>query len=101
MRDELFGELKQSLNEAIEHASGKLHDLRTITRPKPPQQMSKEDIAGLRLRLNCSQGVFAAMLNVSPRTVQAWERGARTPSDAALKLLSIARKTPEVLLETV
>ena len=101
MRDELFSELKQSLNEAIEHASGKRDDLRTFVKPKPPRPMSKEDIVGLRLRLNCSQGVFAAMLNVSPRTVQAWERGVRTPSDAALKLLSIAKKTPEILLETV
>jgi putative transcriptional regulator len=39
------------------------------------------------------------MLNISPRTVQAWEQGARTPSDAALKLLNIAKKHPEVLLE--
>jgi putative transcriptional regulator len=39
------------------------------------------------------------MLNVSPRTVQAWESNARTPSDAALKLLHVARRHPEVLLE--
>jgi putative transcriptional regulator len=40
------------------------------------------------------------LLNISPRTVQAWEQGAREPSDAALKLLSIADKHPEVLLES-
>ncbi len=38
------------------------------------------------------------MLNVSVRTVQAWEQGLRKPSDAALKLLTIAKKHPEVLL---
>ena len=61
--------------------------------------MSSREIIRIRLKLNCSQTVFAMMLNISPRTVQAWEQGARTPSDAALKLLSIAKKHPEVLLE--
>jgi DNA-binding transcriptional regulator YiaG len=38
------------------------------------------------------------ILNVSPRTVQAWETNARRSSDAALKLLSVAETNPEVLL---
>jgi putative transcriptional regulator len=45
-----------------------------------------------------SQAAFARILNVSPRTVQAWETSARRPSDAALKLLAVAKKNPEVLL---
>lgn len=49
--------------------------------------------------LPCSQAVFAMMLNISPKTVQAWEQGSREPGDAALKLLTIAKKHPEVLLE--
>lgn len=39
------------------------------------------------------------MLNISPKAVQAWEQGSREPGDAALKLLTIAKKHPEVLLE--
>jgi putative transcriptional regulator len=42
--------------------------------------------------------VFARLLNVSLKTVQAWEQGIRQPGDAALKLLTIARKNPEALL---
>jgi len=38
------------------------------------------------------------VLNVSVKTVQAWEQGLRQPSDAALKLLTIAKKHPEALL---
>ena len=33
-----------------------------------------------------------------PADVQAWETNARRPSDAALKLLSVAKKNPQVLL---
>ncbi len=61
--------------------------------------MSPKDIARIRQRLNCSQSVFALILNISPKTVQAWEQGSREPSDAALKLLMIAKKHPEILLE--
>jgi DNA-binding transcriptional regulator YiaG len=35
---------------------------------------------------------------VSVKTVQAWEQGVRVPSDAALKLLSVAKHHPEALL---
>jgi len=48
--------------------------------------------------MRVSQAAFARILNVSPRTVQAWETNARRPSDAALKLLTVAKKHPDVLL---
>ena len=46
-----------------------------------------------------SQRVFAEMLNVSPATVSAWEQGTRTPDGAAARLLSIAERHPETLVE--
>lgn len=97
MKKELFEELKQSLGEAIEHAQGKRNDLRTTILPELPKKLSQNEIISLRKDLNCSQAVFARALNVSLRTIQAWEQGLREPSDAALKLLSIARKQPEIL----
>src|SRR5215210_4870924 len=99
MSDETFSELTESLNEALQHARGGRSDLRTTTLPTPPPQLSKREIVELRQRLSCSQSVFAAVLNVSVKTVQAWEQGVRVPSDAALKLLAIAKRRPEVLLE--
>jgi putative transcriptional regulator len=45
--------------------------------------------------------MFARLLNVSMKTVQAWEQGTRTPSDAGLKLLAIAEKHPEALLDSI
>ena len=99
MSDETFSELTESLTEALQHARGERSDLRTTTLPAPPPQLSKREIVELRQRLSYSQSVFAAVLNVSVKTVQAWEQGVRVPSDAALKLLSIARKHPDVLLE--
>lgn len=98
MNTDLFNQLTESLGQAIEHAQGTRRDLRTITLPRPPQTMSKEDILALRQELNWSQSIFARALNVSVKTVQSWEQGARNPSDAALKLLAIAKKNPHLLL---
>lgn len=99
--DETFAELMQSAEQALAYERGedKGYRVTQVVVPKPPQPMSSREIAGLRKRLNYSQSVFARVLNVSTKTVQAWEQGARVPSDAALKLLTIAKKRPEVLLE--
>jgi len=98
MSDEDFADLTLSLEQALQHARGERHDLRTTLRAAPPKPMKKQEIIKLRQQLNLSQALFAGMLNVSVRTVQAWEQGLRKPSDAALKLLTIAKKHPEVLL---
>jgi putative transcriptional regulator len=99
--DETFAEMMESAEQALAYERGedKGYRVTQVVVPKPPQPMSSREIAGLRKQLNYSQSVFARVLNVSTKTVQAWEQGARVPSDAALKLLTIAKKRPEVLLE--
>jgi putative transcriptional regulator len=99
--DETFGAIMESFGQALEHARGQRHDLRTtrLELPPAPKPLSADEIAGIRRRLNYSQAVFARVLNVSTKTVQGWEQGVREPSDAALKLLSIADKHPDILLE--
>jgi putative transcriptional regulator len=101
MSDEAFADLKDAMEDALAFEHGKRRNLKVtrIQAPRPPKAMSPKDIAQIRQKLNCSQAVFAMLLNISPKTVQAWEQGSREPGDAALKLLTIARKHPEVLLE--
>ena len=99
MDKELFAEFKQSLQEMVEHSEGKRKDLRVTTLPRPPKKLSSAEIVDLRAQLNASQSVFAHYLNVSVKTVQAWEQGIGKPSGAALKLLSIVKKRPKVLFE--
>ena len=98
MSDERFAELEEALEQALQHARGERHDLRTTVRAAAPKPMNKQEIIKLREQLKLSQPLFAGLLNVSVKTVQAWEQGLRQPSDAALKLLTIASKHPEILL---
>jgi len=49
-------------------------------------------IKTLRELHRVSQPVFARYMNISESTVEKWETGAKKPSGAALKLLSIVEK---------
>jgi putative transcriptional regulator len=102
MSHDAFADLKAAMEGAVAFERGEHRNLKVtrIKGPRRPESMSPTDIARIRQKLNCSQAVFAMMLNISTKTVQAWEQGAREPGDAALKLLSIAKKHPEILLES-
>ena len=52
-----------------------------------------------RAHCGLSQHEFAALLGVSPRTLQDWEQGRRAPTGAAKTLLRVAVAHPEVLRE--
>ena len=104
MTDKESSALLESASQALAMVRGsKLIGGRISVRQAPaePRPRDKKDIVALRERLNFSQGMLARALNVSPSTVQAWEAGRRTPSDAALKLLAIAEKHPEDLFDSV
>ena len=92
--------LLSGLRDALDYERGHRRDLtvRDVSL-KPPKHLEAKEVAAIRQSMLVSQGVFAQLLNVSASAVQAWERGARTPSDAALKLLHIAKRHPEVLAE--
>lgn len=97
MERKLFEELLESVTEALAHAKGK-RDLRTTILPPPPKPMGPKEVRRLRERLDASQTMFAGYLNVSTKLVQAWESDRRTPEGAALRLLRLAEKAPELLL---
>jgi putative transcriptional regulator len=90
-------ELIGGMREALAHARGKL-TLKTTKVPRRTYKMPPAAIARIRRRLKASTPVFAAYLNVTPDTVRSWEKNRRQPSGAALRLLQIAEKQPEILL---
>lgn len=97
MRDEDFQELLESVQAAVDHYEGRRNDLRTTVIPVPPEPMDAAAIRALRDRIGASQAIFAFVLNVSPKTVQAWESGARVPAGGNLKLLRVAEAHPEAV----
>jgi len=72
-------------------------DARRTTASSPPAYDATH-IRQIRRHLNVSQQVFADYLTVSRGTVRSWEQGLRRPDGAALRLLSIAEKHPDILV---
>jgi len=56
-------------------------------------------VALARAATGLSQATFAKLLGVSRRTLQEWEQGRKSPSGAAVTLLKVAARHPEVLRE--
>jgi putative transcriptional regulator len=92
----VFERIKAGMEDSIAYSRGEL-SLKTTTLPLPPPKAAAKQIAELRKKLRMSQAVFAATLNVSPKTVQSWEQGVRQPADAALRMLQVIRERPQVV----
>lgn len=100
----MFDLLKEGLEEAIAYEKKLSKNVRvkkvridTTEIPQHPKEYNANDIKRIRNKLNCSQNIFAAYLNVSLNTIQAWEQGFRRPNHAALRLLEIIDKGPKFL----
>lgn len=98
-----------SLREAVQIKRGqerpaRLRRVRVTARDvavDPPRVYGARKVRAIRKRLGMSQAVFATTLNVSPATVRAWEQGARAPEGPSRRLLEIAERHPQILLENL
>lgn len=92
MRDELFDELVEGIREAGAF-------LRGDRAPASVSFAGEPDPRAIRERLGLTQEQFAAALCISVSTLRNWEQGRREPSGPAMRLLQIAAKHPEIILE--
>ena len=76
--------------------AGKL-TMKTVEIPDPPRFDAKA-VHALRDRLGLSQGLFAKLLGVSRKLVEAWEAGTRTPSAMACRLLDAIGRSPSLFV---
>ena len=95
----IYDDMRQALTDALAYERGERVDLRVTEMPTPPRQLKPREIKDIRESLNASQDRFAAFLCVSLKAVQSWEQGTRRPQKTALRLLTLAKKNPEVLLQ--
>ena len=64
---------------------------------KPVPNFKKEEIKLLRLKLGYTQAVFAKVVGVSVKAVEAWENGRNHPVDSTCRLLQILNGKQEVV----
>jgi putative transcriptional regulator len=94
----IFDDMREALRDAAAYERGEPVNLRVTRIPSRPKEISPREIRRIRQALKASQPLFAAYLNVSTNAVRSWEQGTRRPRQAALKLLTIAKKDPRALL---
>ena len=97
--EDLVRSVEETRDQIVKGRASSLKVTR-VKRPSPAPNISPRDVERLRSKLGVSQAMFAAMLNVPTVTAISWEKGRRKPSGAALRLLQIARKHPEILTAT-
>ena len=104
MEESLFESLKLSLNEAIEHAEGKVKVRKRKVTIRPVPVFNAYDIKNIRKNLGLTQSTFAQLFGVSKKTVEAWEAGTNLPNGSAMRLLQLFVENPalaqaEVIVE--
>jgi len=95
-----FDSIMAGLNEALEYSKGHLPNVkkRTVTiSPVPKYDASK--IKEIRKSLNLTQMIFAEVLGVSIKTVEAWESGRNHPQGPASRFLQMLEMDNKLLEE--
>ncbi len=92
MKDDLFDELVESVKEAGAYLRGE-------TPAAEVSFVGEPDPRSIRDGLGLTQEQFAAALCISVKTLRNWEQGRRQPTGPAMRLLQIAAKHPEIILE--
>lgn len=88
-----FEGVKVGLEEALAYEKGQAAAETFVRKSSLPQV----NISELRHSLALTQKAFAALLGVSPRTVEAWEVGKSTPTPTAKKLLFLIQSEPSLV----
>src|SRR4051812_42592715 len=73
--------------------------IRQVADIPPPRPLSADDVKRLRTRvLGVSQSIFARLLGVSPKLVEAWEAGRNIPTGPASRLFELIQSDPKPFL---
>lgn len=89
--------IMQGLNEALEYERGNLKARTVKLSVAPLPEIESIEIKNIRKSLDLTQVMFAAVIGVSTKTVEAWENGTNIPSGAARRMLSLLQADPKLL----
>ena len=93
----VFESIMNGLNEAVEYEKGKIPAKKTTLTIEPLPDISAEEIKAIRNRLGFTQAMFAAVIGVSTKNVEAWETGTNRPIGPARRMISLIQLDPEIL----
>ena len=93
----IYDEIKQGIEQAIEYEKGTVKARTTKLTIKPVPHYNSTQIKIIRKDLGMTQNLFAQLVGVSPKTVEAWDSGRNTPDGPARRMLSILQSDPSLI----
>ena len=82
----------KGLDEAIEYEQGTIKARRHSITVVPPEELTAAQIKQIRNEAGMTQALFAEFLGVSPKTVEAWERGRNRPDGPARRVMGLLKE---------
>lgn len=92
----VYDSIIKGLNEAVEYEKGNVKAKTSTISVAPLPEMESSDIKNIRKSLDMTQMIFAAVMGVSVKTVEAWEAGTNTPSGTARRMLYLLQSDPKI-----
>lgn len=92
----VYESIIQGLNEAVDYENGKIKAKTVTLSVAPLPDIDSSDVKNIRQSLDMTQMIFAAVMGVSVKTVEAWESGINTPSGTAKRMLSLLKSDPQI-----
>ncbi len=92
----VYESIMQGLSEAVESEKGKLKAKTVKITVAPLPDIQGAEIRSLRMSLDMTQVIFAQIMGVSVKTVEAWEGGRSEPNGTARRMLSMLKSDPKL-----
>ncbi len=90
MENSVISDTLQGIQDAIEFVQGdKTKGRARKLEIAPVKEYSKEEIKAIRVNNNMTLRIFAEVIGVSPKTVEAWEAGTNKPRGSAARLFQL------------
>lgn len=92
----VYESIMQGLSEAVEYEKGNLKANTTKISVAPLPEIQGTEVRNIRMSLEMTQVIFAQIMGVSVKTVEAWEGGRCEPNGTARRMLSMLKSDPKL-----
>lgn len=92
----VYDGIMKGLEEAAAYQQGKIKARSKVIEVAPVPNFQANDIKNIRSQLSMTQVVFAELMGVSTKTVEAWESGRNVPDGPARRMLTMLKADPSL-----
>lgn len=94
----VYDGIMQGLEEAISYQEGRIKARAKTISIEPVPDFEATEIKSIRNELGMTQVLFAGLMGVSTKTVEAWEAGRNMPDGPARRILAMLKVDPSLPL---